>query len=118
MHDSKYALARYVRNIRRGEATNVGLFLQTPHGVAVRFLNEEDNPSNKPRFNDWNIYQEWIAYWRKTVDKYGNSEDLFKELQKGKRGSFFVDEAGTILDEVPAADIWRLAEQLFVELVL
>ena len=97
----------------------MGLFLQTPHGVEIRFLGD-DNPSNelRSRFNDWDIYHEWIAYWRKTVDKYGNSEDLFKELQKGKIQSYFVVEAGHILDEVPTNDVKRLATALFAELVL
>ncbi len=118
MRKYRYALAKYVRNTRRGEPINVGLFLQTPHGIEARFLGEE-NPTEEvhSRFNDWNVYRQWIRYWRKTVDEHGD-KDLFEQLQRGNRQSFFVVEAGFLLDEVPARDVQPLADQLFAELVL
>ena len=119
MGQHRYALAKYVRNTRRGEPINIGLFLQTPHGIEARFLGESNSTEEvRGRFNDWNVYCQWIAYWRKTIDELGEDEDFIARINEGNRQSFFVVEAGRLLDKVSANDVQRLADQLFAELVL
>lgn len=115
----RYALAKYVPNIRRREPINVGLFLFTEYGIETMFL-EPDAWKEKTGWNDedrLNIYQDWVQYWNREAQSE-DQEKCLKRLIDTSKSSYYVEEAGIIFESIREKDVNRRTLQLFAELVM
>ena len=112
----KYAIFKYVPNIRRMEPRNIGLLLCDKSRVWLQFLGE--NGSEEPKFvNNLPIYHQWVKFWKKEVDQEKNNEDLITLLTHWNKGSFYIQESGRIIDLVSDEDLPLIGIDLFEKLV-
>ena len=113
MPGPRYFLAKYVPDLTRMEPRNVGVIVWTPEGVDARFLAETpDRPGEVdgrsiPSFvTNAQAYKQWVAYWRKELDRWEieptrggpavprSSPDFLDALARKGRGNFLLTSAG------------------------
>lgn len=98
MKTAQYWLARYVNDVFRGEAANIGVFVKLSDGsLAARFVGEGDDCSvdgrKLTRFSDSSAYRQWVAFWR---DEIGQGNIDF--IVRSQSANFVVEPAGRLTD--------------------
>ncbi len=136
MMGPRYFLAKYVPDLTRMEPRNVGVLVWTPEAVDARFLAEKpDRPGEVdgrsiPSFvTNAGAYKQWVAYWRKELDRWEieptrggfavprSSPDFLDALAKKGRGNFLLTSAGYLLDPVGPDELPDLTAHLYGQLV-
>jgi hypothetical protein len=109
-------VAKYIRDPRRWEPRNIGIFVVDEHGLAGKFIGERadgsvDKRSVKGFVRNTEVYEEWVKYWRRTLMAGG-----IEEILESTTPHFWVAESGEVWigDETPE----KLVERYFSELVL
>jgi hypothetical protein len=136
---TRYFLAKYLPDIRRGEPRNIGVIVWSPFGLAARFLAEEDQATSVdgrsvPSFvTSVSAYKQWIQYWRYQLTKdeissapsegsssgsvSRRSPDFIDAMMKSSRGNFLLTEGGFVVDSITEDDLTELTDHLFNSLV-
>lgn len=71
---AEWVVAKYIEDLRRGEARNIGVILRIGDDVRARFKfedaeNDIDEESASLFFADVDNYKAWLAYWRYRMSK-------------------------------------------------
>jgi hypothetical protein len=102
----KFLIARFIPNLERGEAFNVGVLVWADGKVRSRFLNPE-----KAKFvHDKDMFSRWIDYWTDLMSQSRiqikrsrpvtvRSEKFLDLIQKTQEGNFRLDTGGELPDE-------------------
>ena len=134
--NTRYLLAKYIPDLRRGEPHNVGIVLWSPSGVEARFIAEKQEQRGEidgrsvPSFvTSPSAYKQWVYFWRTEAEKTeiepatgGNlvqrtSCDFLEALRTANRGNFVLEEGGILLDDVSEEELPNIADHLFYTLV-
>jgi hypothetical protein len=63
----QWYIARYERDLMRGEAKNIGVILRSAEGpLKFRFLLPSEVGVREPK-----TFQLWVAYWKSSIEKHG-----------------------------------------------
>lgn len=123
MKTSRYFVARFIENLARGEAKNVGVFYMSDEGISARFLGEKggnavDLRTVRSLIPHTPTYKQWIEYWRAVLDERIEPSDQIKEILRSAKGNFVVEEgSGIFIPPQAATDEAHRLEYLFHLLV-
>jgi hypothetical protein len=136
----RYAVAKYIPDLWRYEPRNIGVVVWSPDGVVARFLGEGTHHANqhsaidkrslRDKIDHPEVYEQWIAYWRKQIAKEAiasfadgrvlvprQSPEFLDVLRQSGRDNYILTGGGMVLDHVPANNLQRLLADLFAMLV-
>jgi hypothetical protein len=133
---TRFLIAKYVPDVRRGEPRNIGVIVWSPDGLFAKFLGEyperpgECHGTYIPDFvSSKSTYRQWIHYWHTRVQKrmidppsggltVPATDPLFLDVLKSSaRGNYVLVDGGIVLDKVKEGDVAKLGAQLFSTLV-
>jgi hypothetical protein len=122
--NNRYIIAKYVRDVRRMEPRNIGLFLWADGRIVSKFLSVEDAPFISERAN----YRRWRDLWTQQIS--GDviepvrgpavskaSPEFMDALLKEQEGNYRLVDGGRVLDDLKGKDIEEAADFLFDQLV-
>lgn len=125
-----YLIAKHVPDVFRNEPKNVGVIVWSESGTAAKFIGADQCGNVDGRkVPDWisskSAYKQWVAFWYSSISKSEmefigerkiarvGSPEFVEALRTANKESFFLSEAGHILDSITEADFPGLLNQLF-----
>jgi hypothetical protein len=123
MKTSRYFVARFIENLARGEAKNVGVFYMTDEGISARFLGEKgtgtvDLRTVRSLIPHTPTYKQWIDYWRALLAEKSEPTEQIGEIVRSAKGNFVVEEgSGVFIPPQAAVDGAHRLDYLFHLLV-
>jgi hypothetical protein len=133
---ARYVIAKYIPDLQRMEPRNIGVIVWSPHGVQARFMAEREarpgeiDGRRAPRFlTSVTAYRQWVNYWRtqlnsQALEPVNSSESVQRAnhafvdvLIASTHGNFVLNDAGFVLDPVPAEELSDLTNYLYSTLV-
>jgi hypothetical protein len=134
MDSTRYIIAKHVSDVFRKEPRNIGVILWSEFGVEARFWATDSygvvDGRKIPEFvNSKSAYEQWIAFWLNEIKKPQveligsgslipiSSPGVIQAIQSGNSAHFFLDEGGTILEQVTKSQLPALADELFEKIV-
>jgi hypothetical protein len=123
MSSVKYIIAKHVPDVFRKEPRNIGVIVWSDFGVESRFWGVDSfgfiDGRRVPEFvNSKNAYEQWIAYWLKELKKPEiKSPDFLKFIQGGNSANYFIDDGGSILEQIKKEELPKLADEIFESVV-
>lgn len=116
--NTKWLLAKYVRDLRRREPVNVGVIVFAHGEIAARFVGETDGKAIDGRrtrgFADPENYRAWVAHWRRSIDERWSISGF---MTIRSPASFFLEFGGERLLGNGDVAIEPFTERLFADLV-
>lgn len=119
-------VAKHIPDLRRMEPHNIGVVVWTNHGIAAKFVGDDDDKSSG--IPSSSSMKDWISYWKQFIsrdearDNSGktvrSTDPAFYELLKSKsKAQYALVDAGNLLDSVDTPELKAVADALFVDLV-
>jgi hypothetical protein len=113
---AKIYVAKYIKDPRRWEPLNIGVFVVDEHGLAGRFIGEKDDGSVDKRsvrhlVESTEVYEQWVKYWRRML-----ADGAIGEILKTTAPQYWIAESGEVWmgEETPE----NLVKRYFAELVV
>ena len=105
----QYYIAQHISNPLRQEARNVGIVARCGADRGCRFIGERDDARIDGRklrsFRFPDVYKQWVAYWRESLDRKGDIEALAEDNAphyRLVRGGAVVDIGDDPIEDVVA----------------
>jgi hypothetical protein len=93
---AKIYVAKYIKDPRRWEPRNIGVFAVDEHGLAGRFIGEKDDGSVDRRsvrqlVENTEVYEQWVKYWRRML-----ADGAIEEILKTTAPQYWIAESGEV----------------------
>jgi hypothetical protein len=117
---TKWYIAKYLPDVRRGEPKNVGIVLYSQGRATARFIGQTDGDSIDGRSARWagsqENYKAWVHRWSHTASQV-RTEEAFDAMRSTIPGSSYYLEKGGEYLVAGSHDASEVIQALFVELV-
>jgi hypothetical protein len=134
MSSTHYILAKHIPDVFRKEPRNIGVIVWSEHGIAAQFWGVDsqgvlDKRQIPPFVNSPGAYGQWVEFWLREITKpkvefIGSGEfadisspKFLQAIQTGNSDNYFLQESGTVFEEVTRQELPGLAKELFETLV-
>jgi hypothetical protein len=111
-------VAKYIRDPRRWEPTNVGVIVARGDDVEARFIGERADGGvdrRSARFvGDTEVFGEWVRYWRRALNRGAEGT---KEVLSRRTPNYWVADQGELWFDGEGVELAELARRYFDELV-
>lgn len=122
--NGQFLVAKYIRDLERGEPRNIGVIVWTPGKTACRFV----DPDDLEEIEDVDNFVRWVTYWEELASSprievfnlkaaTNKTPRFLKVLQKTQRGNYALEDGGEVLDEVTDGNIDDVVSFLFHRIV-
>ncbi len=127
MSSPRYLIAKHVPDVFRKEPRNIGIVVYSDVGAETRFWGMDkygvvDRRAIPGFVNSKSAYEQWAVFWFETIRGFsGNArfsvDALLEALQSSNRDTFFLQDAGSVLEDISADQLPGLADELFELLI-
>jgi len=122
---ARYAVAKYVPDMRRMEPRNIGIVVWSHGTTGFKFMVDEDA---RTFVNDYAAYDRWVTYWgkilaadavkpRRSEPVPKHDKNYFDAFLKTQKGNYRLFDGGESVEAVAADDVQDFADFLFDELI-
>jgi hypothetical protein len=133
--NTRFLVAKYIRDMHRLEPRNIGVVVWTDGKLAARFLGESQSGQGDviaPRklgVRDQETYRQWLHYWRDamaspTLSLNGNGQRVSRDspefldaLMRRSKQQFVLVDGGFVSGDVNPGEIDDVVHDLFEALV-